>query len=118
MGEVSGLRRQARRFEHAKARTGARYPEAFREQALAVARERRRAGVPLARIARELGLRARTLSLWLRRVPKRRVRRVTLAGPSPSAAPASPLLVVRAGALVIEGLDLSSVVALLRALAA
>jgi transposase-like protein len=118
MSQAERLRRQGRSFENRKALTATRYPESFREQAVAVAHERRSAGVPVARVARELGLRARTLSRWLRRAPKRRVRRVTLARQTTSVAPSSPPLAVRAGALVIEGLDLAGVVALLRALAA
>jgi transposase-like protein len=116
MDDAARLRRQAGGFENREARTATRYPAAFREEAVAVARERQSAGASIARIARDLGLRSRTLALWLRRAPKRRVRRVTLARevtmtPKPPAA-----LAVRVGSVEIGGLDLSGVVALVRAL--
>ena len=104
------------------------YPESFREEALLLARERRALGVPVARIATELGLKSRTLALWLRRrprraaservgAPKRRLRRVELAEVSaPSADSPRSTLWVSVGAVRIEGLDFESVLRLVRAL--
>jgi transposase-like protein len=116
MDDAARLRRQAGSFENRKARTATRYPTAFRQEAVAIARERRSAGAPIARIARELGLRSRTLALWLRRAPKRRVRRVTLAQEATMTPKPSAALTVRVGSVEIAGLELSGVVALVRAL--
>ena len=85
---------------------------------MALARERQAVGVPVSRIAAELGLRSQTLTLWLRATPKRHLRRVRLAPEVAVIAPA-PMpsnLVVSVGALKVEGLDLESVVFLVRAL--
>lgn len=131
MTEVgSAFRRRARSFVNRERPTATSYPESFREEAVALARERRSWGVPITRIAAELGLQHRTLSLWLRRapkrpvareasVPKRRVRRVTVAPAErvTSAQAASGLFAVSVGAVRVEGLDLSGVVSLVRALA-
>lgn len=83
-----------------------------------MARERRALGVPVSRIAAEVGLRSQTLTLWLRAAPKRHLRRVSLA-PEVAVIPPEPVsltLVVSVGAVKVEGLDLESVVRLVRAL--
>lgn len=119
MNKASGeVRARARRFENREHPTATRFPAEFRDEVVALARERRALGVPVARIAAALGVRTRTLALWLRTAPKRRLRRVKLAAEAPvtatDAAPSS--LAVSVGAVRVEGLDLESVVRLVRAL--
>jgi transposase-like protein len=112
------LRGRARRFENREHPTATRFPAEFREEVLSLARERRALGVPVSRIAGELGVRTRTLSLWLRSAPKRRLRRVKVAREAGtiSVSPMPPALAVSVGAVKVEGLDLESVVRLVRAL--
>ena len=108
-----------------------RFPAGFREQVIALAKERRAAGTSLVRTASELGLHVRTIGRWLRgtpnqaggTAPKRHFRRVTVASaggekavPTVSA-PTAALVVIVAG-LRIEGLDLDGFVRLVRALSA
>jgi transposase-like protein len=113
------LRARARRFENREHPTATRFPPEFREEVVALARERRALGVPVARIATEMGVKTRTLALWLRSAPKRRLRRVKLtpdaSGVAPALAPST--LAVTVGAVRVDGLDLASVVMLVRALA-
>lgn len=128
MSKASGdLRARARRFENREHPTATHYPAAFREEVVALARERRALGVPATRIALELGVRSRTLLLWLRappqrqQVPKRHLRRVEVSpevelSGSASASVASTFA-VSVGAVRIEGLDFEGVVRLVRALA-
>lgn len=120
MSKSSGeLRARARRFENREHPTATRFPVEFRDEVVALARERRALGVPVARIAAELGVRTRTLGLWLRTAPKRHLRRVKLAAEAPAIAThvAPSKLAVSVGAVRVEGLDLESVVRLVRALA-
>jgi transposase-like protein len=114
-----GLRARARRFENRAHPTATRFPSEFREEVVAAARERRALGVPVARIAAEMGVKTRTLALWLRTAPKRRLRRVKVAAEAPATAPnaAPSRLAVSVGAVRVEGLDLESAVHLVRALA-
>lgn len=125
------LRATAEALRHGSAPKATRFPAGFREQVIALAKERRAAGTPLVRTASELGLHGRTIGRWLRdapsragsTAPKRQFRRVTVASrggekstalvPSPAAA-----LVVIVGGVRIEGLDLDGVVRLVRALGA
>ncbi len=116
---------EARRFRQAAARhlgdrtgTAIRYSPALRRSAVTFARRRGRSGVPVAAIARELGLRPRALRLWLQEPrTKPRLRRVALeAAATPAPRPDTPVLVTPQG-FRVEGLDLSAIVTLLRGLA-
>ena len=117
------LRLQARQFTNRRTPTGTRYSPAFRVEAVSVARARVVEGVPVARIARELGLRTQTLSLWLRRerLPKLRAVRVERdphsAAPVALATPELRPVVVTPSGVRIEGLDLDGVVRVVRSLA-
>ena len=117
------LRLQARQFTNRRKPTGTRYSAAFREEAVSVARARVVEGVPVARIARELGLRTPTLSLWLRRerLPKLRAVRVERdphsAAPVALVTPEIRAVVVTPSGVRIEGLDLDGVVRVVRSLA-
>jgi transposase-like protein len=113
------LRLQARRFENRRTPTGTRYSAAFRAEVVALARGRIAEGVAVARIARDVGLRPKTLTLWLRRTLAPKLRAVSIES-DPRPAPVVPEIrpvVVIPGGLRIEGLDLESVVKLVRSLA-
>ena len=117
------LRSQARRFENRRKPTGTRYNAAFRAEVVVHARGQVRAGVAVSRIARDLGLRPKTLTLWMRdtRVSKLRAVRVERdARPLPSAAAVAAaeqrLVVVAPSGIRVEGLDLDGIVHLMRSL--
>ena len=115
------LRLQARRFENRRKPTGTRYSSVFRTAAAAHAHAEVRAGVAVARIARDLGLRPKTLTLWMRRMPASQLRPVGVERPVPmstvvTTVEARPVLVTPSGVRV-EGLDLDGIVQLMRALA-
>ena len=113
------LRSQARQFTNRRKPTGTRYSAAFRVEVVSVARARAAEGVPVARIARELGLRTQTLALWLRRtlVPKLRAVRVERdPRPAPVVSESRPVVVTPSG-VRIEGLDLDGLVRVVRSLA-
>lgn len=118
------LRFQSRKFARADAPTAARYSAEFRVEVVQHTRERVRDGVSVSRIARDLGLRPKTLGLWLRQTPASRFRAVRVepdarprpVGDVPAAPTAAPVVVI-AGGVRIEGLDLDGVVRLVRSLA-
>ena len=136
---VRQLRATVEELRHSSAPKATRFSAEFREQVIALAKEKRAAGTPVVQTASEVGLHVRTIRRWLRGIPKRagdkaarkaggtapkrHFRRVTvaLADSETSAArlssPASgPIVLV--GSLRIEGLDLDGVVRLVRALGA
>jgi len=128
---VRQLRATVEELRQGSAPKATRFSASFRERVIALVKERRAVGTPLARTASELGLHVRTIGRWLRgtpneardTAPKRHFRRVmvALADSETSAArlssPASgPIVLV--GSLRIEGLDLDGVVRLVRALTA
>ncbi len=112
---------EARTFRQAAARhigdrtgTAIRYSPALRGHAVAFAQRRGRPGVPVAAIARELGLRPRVLRLWLQEPrTKPRLRRVALEAAASAPRPGPPVLVTPHG-FRVEGLDVTSLVTLLR----
>ena len=114
---VRRLRGEAKRFTNGTSPTATRYSAEFRDEVLSLARERGALGMPVARIAAELGVRSQTLTLWLRSAPKRHLRRVKVAPEIATLAPAAPAFAVSVGAMRVEGLDLESLVRLVRALA-
>ena len=113
------LRSQVRQFENRRNPTGTRYSAAFRTEVVSHARARVREGVAVTRIARDLGLRPKTLTLWLRRAPVSKLRAVRVErDPRPATVmPEIRPVVVIPGGLRIEGLDLDGVVRLVRSLA-
>jgi transposase-like protein len=122
MQDVAGrLRLKARRFHNRRVPTATRYTDAFRSEVVSLARERLAEGVAVARIAGELGLRPRTLGLWLRRKSGPRLRRVQVEaehGRVPGEGPATtPLVLVMPSGIRIEGLDLDGIVRVLRSMA-
>jgi transposase-like protein len=108
------LRRQARQFLNATTPTATRYSAPFRREVIDHARARVAEGDPVARIARELGLRPKVLHVWLRSKPRPALRRVRVAiAPQP---PDRSVVVVTAAGVRVEGLDLEGAAKLLRLL--
>ena len=110
--------------ENRRKPTGTRYSPAFRAEVVIHARDQVRAGVAVSRIARDLGLRPKTLTLWMRdtRVSKLRAVRVEHDGRPVSATAAVAaaerrLVVVTPSGVRVEGLDVDGVVQVLRLLA-
>ena len=115
--DAGRLRLRARSFHNRRAPTATRYSEAFRLEVVSAARDRLAQGVAVSRIAHDLGLRPRTLGLWLRRNPASKLRRIRVeAEPERAPAIANAVLVMPSG-VRIEGLDLDGIVRLLRSLA-
>ena len=117
------LRSQARQFTNRRKPTATRYSAAFRAEVVLIARARVADGIAVARIARELGLRTQTLSLWLRGTPATALRAVRVERDPDSAIPVAvatsgirPVVVTPSG-LRVEGLDLAGIVQLMRSLA-
>ena len=77
------------------------------------ARRQRAAGRSWHSIARAVGVSAGSLKNWSRMPPARTLLPVAVAAPD---GPASPLVVVSPGGYRVEGLDLATATALLRAL--
>ena len=121
------LRSQARLFENRRQPTGTRYSPAFRAEVVRHARAQVREGVAVSRIARSLGLRPKTLTLWMRDMPASKLRTVRVVSgerdaralPSAAAVPAAEqrLVVVTPSGVRVEGLDLEGIVHLMRSLA-
>jgi len=118
--------REARTFRHDAARhigdrtgTAIRYTPDLRRRAVRIARRRRRAGVAVAAIARDLGLRPDALRLWLQTPPTRpQLRRVAVTATPETTAPRDGLSVlVTPQGVRVDGLDLATLVTLLRGLA-
>lgn len=95
---------------------GRRYPEELKREALAFLGERRGEGVSIAGVAKELGLRERTLSLWAAAPrPTGKASFVPMAVVA-DAPPTAPAIVVHARGLRVEGLDVATLADLLRRL--
>jgi transposase-like protein len=101
---------------HLGTRTGTaiRYTPALRRRAVVIAQKRRAAGIAVAVVARELGVRPHALRFWLQSPPRPRLRRVAIATPVVAAAD-RPVLITPQG-FRVEGLGATGLVALLRAL--
>ena len=94
---------------------GRRYPASMREKAEDYLRMRRQAGAPVGLIARELGLGSGTLARWAAR--RRRNASVGFVPVRVAAAPVGGVVVHAPGGLRIEGLDVATLVDLVRRLA-
>jgi hypothetical protein len=113
------IEREAAAFREAVRRLGRRgpgrrYPEDVRRRGAAYLRARQAAGAPLSAVLREIGLRRETLVAWAapaEAAPISRFVPVTVVD-----APAGRI-VVYAGAVRIEGLDVAALADLLRRLA-
>lgn len=92
-----------------------RIPDAVRAEVLAYARRQRAAGRNWTRIAHTVGLSVGSLKKWARTPPPAR-RLVPVAVATAAQVPAAALVVVSPGGYRVEGLDLPTTSALLRAL--
>ena len=95
-----------------------RIPDAVRAQVLGYARRERAVGRSLHRIARAVGVSAGSLTNWSRTPrPARRLVPVAVAARAPEPEPLAPsVVVVSPSGYRVEGLDLATATALLRAL--
>lgn len=112
--EISKLKREIGRAPRNE-RGRRRYGQDLRGRVVDLAERWRSEGQPMAKLARELGLRNSLLSEWRRKLPSEtRVRSVeVMPDPSSSPAPAALTMKLRGGA-TIEGLSLEDVASLLR----
>jgi transposase-like protein len=116
--EARTFRRDAARHIGDRTGTAIRYTPDLRRRAAGIARRRQRSGVGVAAVARELGLRPRALRLWLQEPRSRpRLRPVAVTTAAETAAPSTGLSVlVTEHGVRVDGLDLGTLVALLRGL--
>ena len=114
------FRLAARRHQQGKAGPGIRYPKELHHEAVCYARTRQQKGHSLLAISRDLGVKPITLSRWLQETPGSPLRRIeVLSSDSPSleSGSAMQVTVTVPGGIRIEGLDLESLIVLLRRLA-
>lgn len=112
---ASELRRALARIRRHPSGHGHRYPFALRSAVTAYVRRCRARGEPWAAITRDLGLNAFTLQRWLQTAVPDTFRSVEVMAPEPPPA-ATGVVVVLPGGVRIEGLDLTGLVAVARAL--
>jgi len=114
-GDGAGTARAAVAALGARGRTS-RIPDAVRGHVVAYARRARAAGQSWHRIARAVGVSVGSLQNWSGTpAPARTLVPVAVAAPA-ATVPAPPLVVVSPGGYRVEGLDLPTAAALLRAL--
>jgi hypothetical protein len=114
--EISRLRADALRLAQGKPPTQVRYPDAFRQDAISLGRQRLAQGWSVTRAALELGVSAPTLTKWLRPpAAAPTLRPVTVASEPLLPAGAGPVLITPNGVRV-TGLDRDTLVAVLQAL--
>lgn len=117
-GRARRFRERARQENRGKKGTGIRYSAELRAAAVAYAREESARGVPRATVARALGVPDHTVATWLRSTPRAGFRRVEMskAGGRAPEVPARVVVFTTRQGDRIEGLDVSGLAALLRAL--
>ena len=110
---IRRLRSEARQFAHGKVPRAIRYPAPFRAAAATLTRTQVEHGVSVHRVARALGLPARSLTRWVQQSAPPVLRPVTVRpDPMPTA---GPVLVTPHGVRV-EGLDRDTLITVLRVL--
>ena len=115
--ESRRIRRAIQQQEAEGAGTATRYPAELRRQAVGYARRRLEAGDSFKSIAGELGLRPQLLHYWHSKVTKSRFRAVTVQRATrPAASEPSCLVLVTSWGHRVEGLDVTEMAELLRAL--
>ena len=112
------FRTAALRYLRGKTGRGVRYPEDLQQEAVSYAKARRQRGDSLLAISRDLGVPYVTLSRWFQRAHDPEFRRVEIVPSGPSAmGSAAGVTITTPSGIRIEGLDLESLIALLRRLA-
>jgi hypothetical protein len=117
--EIRQFRHAARTLNRGRTGTAVRYTPELRRQAVDIVRIRMAGGMSLAAAARLLGLRSRTVALWLRKHPQSRFRPVAVGvhGPSRFPDPGSwPVVLITPQGFRVEGLDAKDVAAVVRSL--
>ena len=115
---IRRLRSDARPLTRGKVPTAIRYPAPFRAAAATLTRTQLDQGASVHRVAGALGLPARTLTRWVQQSAPPVLRPVTVRpDPMPTAPPAAGPVLVTPQGLRIEGLDLDTLIAVLRLLA-
>jgi len=111
------FRAAALRYHRGKTGRGVRYPEELHQEAVSYAKARQQRGDSLPAISRDLGVKPVTLSRWLRRAHDPEFRRVEIST-SGHRAPGSVAgaTVATPSGIRIEGLDLETLIVLLREL--
>jgi hypothetical protein len=112
---VRRLRSRLEALSRGKAPRGVRYPVELRTEVIALAREAPGAGLRAGALAKQLGLPPGTITRWSRHVPRRRLRRITIAPALPALLPppSAPVLVTPQG-WRIEGLDVATLLRVLQ----
>lgn len=113
--EIRQFRRAAGLHTRGKTGTAIRYTPELRRRAVALARVQVAGGRSLMATARMLGLRSRTLTLWLRKEP-RSFRQVKLTAPAPAEIPSRRVVLITPQGFRVEGLEAEDVAVVLRAL--
>lgn len=112
------LRSRVRVHQRVQPATAVRYPERLREEIVTVVRAAHAGGVAVRRLARDIGVPACTLTLWLRQPGRQPFRRVGLTtAAAPAMVPPPSLVLVTPQGVRVEGLDVAGVVTVLRTLA-
>ena len=114
---IRQFRTTARQLARGKHPSGIRYPAAFRDAAVALARTRGGHGQSLAHVAREVGVSFPTLAAWLERPGRLSLRPVAVAPElDPPTERRARIVLVTPQGFRVEGLDGAALVAVLRAL--
>jgi transposase-like protein len=104
--EARRLRTEAQRLAQGEPPGQVRYPDAFREAAVAVARRRLGRGGTVARLAREIGVSEPTLTKWLHPPAPPGLRPVAVATPpAPERSAAAGLVLTTPTGVRVTGLD-------------
>ena len=115
---IRQLRTTARQLARGKHPSGIRYPAAFRDAVVTLARRRLGHGQSLAHVAWEVGVSCPTLAAWLERPGRPSLRPVAVAPELDSTTEQhAPVVLVTPQGFRVEGLDGDALIAVLRALA-
>ena len=116
--EIRQFRHAATLHTRGKTGTAIRYTPELRRRAVALARVHLAGGQSLMATARMLGLRSRTLTLWLRREPRsfRQVKLTVPASPPAPEAPSGRVVLITPQGFRVEGLDPGDVATVVRSL--
>ncbi len=114
---VRRLRSRLEALRRGRAPRGVRYAVELRAEVVGLAREAHGAGMGAGALAKQLGLPPGTITRWGRPIPRRRLRRITIApAPVASVPPSSPLgpVLVTPQGWRVEGLDVATLLRVLQ----
>jgi len=107
---VRRLRGRLKTMSRGRVPRGLRYPAEVRDEIVRLARE---AGSPSA-VAQALGVPVGTIMRWGRHRVDRRLRRITIASEPPAVAAPAPLVLITPEGWRVEGLDVATLLHVLR----